>query len=263
MSIAAGIDIGSLSTEVVIVQNNQITSQVISATGSNSKKASEESFNKALDKAGVQKEEVGYIVSTGYGRVATPFADKQITEITCHAKGMYYLNPDMRTVIDIGGQDSKAIKLAPDGTVEDFIMNDKCAAGTGRFLEVMASALEVELEEFVDIGKRQGEQVPVTSMCTVFAESEVVSLIGQGYAKEKIIRGLIDSIGERTETMADRVQIEPPIAMSGGVAKNKAVVTALENRSGENIFVPKEPQTVGALGAALLAEQFIAKSRAN
>ncbi len=257
LSITAGVDIGSLSTEVVLLNEQDILAQIIVPTGANSKQAGQEAFQIALDKAGYQRSDIDYIVSTGYGRISTPFADKQITEITCHAKGMFYLNPEIRTLIDIGGQDSKAIKLAPDGSVEDFVMNDKCAAGTGRFLEVMAQALEVDMEQFVNTGKHQGEQVEVTSMCTVFAESEVVSLIAEGYEKGKIIRGLIASIGERTETMADRIQIEAPIAMSGGVAKNSGVVRALEERLNERIYIPDEPQMIGALGASLLAKQLV------
>ncbi len=261
MTIVAGVDIGSLSTDVVILKDGKTIAQIVHPTGSNSGKASELALEKALNHVGVNLSDIAYIVSTGYGRISAEFSDKQVTEITCHGKGMHYLNPQIRTVIDIGGQDSKAIKLTQHGDIEDFVMNDKCAAGTGRFLEVMASALEVDLEEFTDISMTARNGVDISSMCTVFAESEVVSLIAEGVSKDRIIRGLVESVGERTEAMAGRIHIEPPIGMSGGVAKNRGVVKALEERLNAQIYIPDEPQVVGALGAALLAEQICTKHK--
>ena len=197
--------------------------------------------------------QIGRVVATGYGRIAVPFASKKVTEITCHARGAYHLFPQTRTVIDIGGQDSKVIRLGKDGRVVDFVMNDKCAAGTGRFLEVMARALEVSLEDMGRLSDLARERLTISSMCTVFAESEVVSLIAEGHPKEDIIRGLHDAVSERVAGMAERVGLENGVTMTGGVAKNAGVVRSLEERLGVKISRPEEPQIVGALGAALIA----------
>ncbi|HEY4695755.1 MAG TPA: acyl-CoA dehydratase activase, partial [Candidatus Hydromicrobium sp.] len=188
-----------------------------------------------------------------YGRINIPFADKNITEISCHARGAISLFPDLKTVIDIGGQDSKVIKLE-GGNPIDFLMNDKCAAGTGRFLEVMARAMEINLEEFAPIFIKTTDKVDVTSTCTVFAESEIVSLIGQGVDKNKIIKGLIYSIADRITSMIERLGLEEPVCMTGGVAKNMGMVKALEEKLGVKINIPDEPQITGALGAAYLAQ---------
>ncbi|MES0341214.1 MAG: acyl-CoA dehydratase activase [Candidatus Humimicrobiaceae bacterium] len=255
-----GIDIGSVSTEVVILENNngedngKIVSYIISPTGANSKIAAENALKEACNSSGIERENIGPIVATGYGRINVPFADKNITEISCHARGAISTFPDTRTVIDIGGQDSKVIKLE-DGNPVDFLMNDKCAAGTGRFLEVMARALEIDLESFTDIFLSNEGHVDISSTCTVFAESEIVSLIGQGVAKEKIIRGLIYSIVSKMTSMVERIGLEEPVCMTGGVAKNLGVVNALEEKLGVKIKIPDEPQITGALGAAYLAQK--------
>jgi (R)-2-hydroxyacyl-CoA dehydratese activating ATPase len=251
-----GVDVGSVSTEIVILnsKNNKIEYYVIASTGSDSKNAARAAFEKSLGMAGIKSNEIKTIVATGYGRVNVPFADKNITEISCHGRGAASLFPDLKTVIDIGGQDSKIIKLE-DGNPVDFLMNDKCAAGTGRFLEVMAGALEVDLEEFATIFINTGEKVDITSTCTVFAESEIVSLIGHGVDKNKIIKGLIYSITDRIISMVERVGLEEPVCMTGGVAKNLGVVKAMEEKLGTKIYIPDEPQITGALGAAYLARK--------
>jgi len=192
-------------------------------------------------------------VTTGYGRSSFPLAHKMITEITCHARGAFYICPETRTVIDIGGQDSKVIRLDKQGRNVDFQMNDKCAAGTGRFLEVMARALEVRLEDLGRLSRSAQRTIKISSMCTVFAESEVVSLIADNQPKEVIIRGLHDAIADRILGMVRRVGVEEKVTLTGGVAKNEGVVLALEERLGVKVFVPPEPQIIGALGAALLA----------
>ena len=256
-----GIDVGSVSTEAVILlknndkinAENKIISFAIIPTGSNSKDAALKAFNDALIKASISKEEISSIVATGYGRLNIPFANKNITEISCHAKGILNYFPDTKTVIDVGGQDSKVIKLDRSGNPIDFLMNDKCAAGTGRFLEVMARALEMNLENFTEIFINTKDKVDITSTCTVFAESEIVSLIGHGVDKNKIIKGLIYSIVNRIVTMVERLGFEEPVCMTGGVAKNLAVVKALEEKIGLKVNVPDEPQITGALGAAYLA----------
>ena len=256
-----GIDVGSVSTEVVILdgaakENVKIISYVITSTGSSSKDAAKKSLEAACSKANINKKEIKAIIATGYGRVNIPFADKNITEISCHAKGVVSLFPDTKTVIDIGGQDSKIIKL-DSGNPIDFLMNDKCAAGTGRFLEVMANALEINLEHFADIFLNTSENVDITSTCTVFAESEIVSLIGKGIDKNKIIKGLVYSIAARITSMVERIGLEEPVCMTGGVAKNLGVVKALEEKLNTKINIPDEPQITGALGAAYLAQKIL------
>ena len=251
----AGIDIGSLSTEVVILKKEEMLAQVIIPTGANSKLAAEKAMKEALEKSGLSFNELGYIVATGYGRGSVPFAKKKGTEISCHGKGAFFLHPGVRTVIDIGGQDSKVIRLSPQGKVIDFVMNEKCAAGTGRFLEVMAHALETDLEEMSRPSAPSVKTANISSMCTVFAESEVVSLVAEGHPREEIIKGIIYSVVERTISLARRVGVEEELMMTGGVAKNIALREALEKSLGIKITVPDEPQAVGALGAALLAAE--------
>ena len=251
----AGVDVGSLTAEVVILDQGKIVHYVIMPTGYNSKTAAEKAIDTALEAASLKRPDLDYIVATGYGRVSIDFADKRITEITCHGRGAYYLNPDVRTVIDIGGQDSKVICLSESGKVLDFTMNDKCAAGTGRFLEVMAQALEVELGGLADLSDQAENTVSISSMCTVFAESEVVSLIARGLPREDIARGLHRAIADRTAGMVNRVGLQEAVMITGGVARNRAVVKALNEKLKIKIIVPEEPQIAGALGAALLAEE--------
>ena len=254
-----GIDIGSVSTEALILDidennNYKILSYTVNKTGSDSKSAAERSFKMSLDEAGLTKNDVNCIVATGYGRVNVEFANKNITEITCHASGVTLLFPEILTIIDIGGQDSKVIKIDKISKRPiDFLMNDKCAAGTGRFLEVMAKTLEISLENFGEIFLSTKEKVDITSTCTVFAESEIVSLIGKGVAKEKIIKGLIYSIADRIISMVSRVGLESPVCLTGGVAKNSGISSAIEEKLGVKLKIPFEPQITGALGAAYLA----------
>lgn len=251
--IVAGMDIGSITTETVILQDNQILASIILPTGANSRRAADCSLAAALEEARIKQDDLVAIVTTGYGRASFSPASKMITEITCHARGAYYVHPKTRTVIDIGGQDSKVIRLDEQGRNVDFQMNDKCAAGTGRFLEVMAQALEVKVEDLGRLSLSAPRSIKISSMCTVFAESEVVSLIADNQPKEVIIRGLHDSIADRVLGMVTRVGIEEEVTLTGGVAKNQGVVRALQERLGVKLFIPPEPQIIGALGAALLA----------
>jgi predicted CoA-substrate-specific enzyme activase len=257
--LVAGIDIGSLSTEVVILEKGKILAEIIISTGANSKVAAEKAMQMALEKSGLARDKLQYIIATGYGRVSAPFAHEKVTEITCHGRGAFYLDASVRTVIDIGGQDSKVIRLNSRGKVVDFVMNEKCAAGTGRFLEVMAHALEIDLPEMSRLAPLAKKGVTISSMCTVFAESEVISLIAEGCPREEIVKGIIASVVERTVSMANRVGLDGTVMMTGGVAKNAAVVKALQENLGLKIKVPQEPQVVGALGAALLAEEGLGK----
>ena len=253
--IVAGIDIGSISAETVILKINRILAFNILPTGANSKTAGEKSFNEALAQTGIKKEDVKYIVATGYGRISIPFADKQITEISCHGRGAHFINKGVRTIIDIGGQDSKVIRVDSNGKSMDFVMNDKCAAGTGRFLEVMARSLEIPLQEMGKISLKARGSVTISSTCTVFAESEIVSLVAEGLPIENIINGIHQAIANKISSLATRVGVERVVALTGGVAKNIGVRKALEDKLGIKLFIPDEPQIIGALGAAIIAQE--------
>ncbi|MGB9660933.1 MAG: acyl-CoA dehydratase activase [Moorellaceae bacterium] len=255
MSVTAGLDLGSLSTKAAIVREGKLISWVIRPTGRGGSAVAEKALEEALAKAGLRREEVQTIVATGYGRVSVPFADRKVTEITCHARAVYHLWPDTATVIDIGGQDSKVIRLGPGGKVVDFVMNEKCAAGTGRFLEVMARALELDIEKMGELSLKAERSAPISNTCTVFAESEVVSLLAEGRPLVEIIRGLHDAVAERVASMAERLGWQEPVAMTGGVAKNIGVVRSLEEKLNTSLRLPGEPQIMGALGAALLAAE--------
>jgi predicted CoA-substrate-specific enzyme activase len=250
----AGIDVGSLSTDVVLLDGDRdLAGAAIITTGASIRKAAREALDAALSAACASAGEIVFTVATGYGRDRVEFADHRLTEITCHAKGARHLFPGALTVLDIGGQDSKVIRLGHDGKVVDFAMNDKCAAGTGRFLDVMARTLEMDLEE---MGKRSllaARSLQVSSTCTVFAESEVISLIASGAAPDDIAWGVHLAISERIAALAERLGVAPPAVMTGGVAKNPAARKALEERFRLKFLLPEEPQLVGALGAALVA----------
>lgn len=192
-------------------------------------------------------------VSTGYGRRNVIGADKTVTEISCHAMGMHFLKADIRTLIDIGGQDSKVVRISENGYAETFYMNDKCAAGTGRFLEVMAHAMGIDINDLGPVALTAQKIEPISSICTVFAESEVISKIAEGKPKENIIAGLHQAIGERLMGMIGAIGVKKPVALTGGVAKNQCIVKVLSKILGEDIFVPKEPQIVGSLGTAIFA----------
>lgn len=248
--IVAGIDIGSVSTKVALAVNEKIYKVIIS-TGWSPLQAGEHVLAAALHQAGVDGR-VDFVVATGYGRIALPMANKAVTEITCHARGVAHLLPETRVVIDIGGQDSKIIKIGAQGRVLDFVMNDKCAAGTGRFMEVIAARLGVDVAKLSDLAK---DEIPVelNSMCTVFAESEVIGLLAKGTGKGEIIAGLHQAICRRISAMIERVNPESPIIFTGGVAKNKSLVHSLSMQLNMPIIVPEDCQFTGAIGAMLIA----------
>ena len=248
-----GIDIGSTSGEALILNGDIVMSWSVVDTGYNSRRAADQALELALQKSGLTRDRVGRIVATGYGRVAVECADRQVTEISCYARGIHHLYPQVQTVIDIGGQDSKVVTVGSAGKPLDFVMNDKCAAGTGRFLEVMARALELELAQLGPCAQRARRPAEISSTCTVFAESEVITLVAEGVSREEIVAGICRSIARRVGAMASRVGVEPPVAFAGGVARNSGVVRALEEVLGQRLIVPDEPQIVGALGAALIA----------
>lgn len=249
----AGIDIGSMTAKAVVVDSRgRVLAHTINYTGASARRAAQ-SLSRFLEEVSERYGAVRRCVATGYGRRVVDFADEQVTEITCHARGMWHLFPDVRTIIDIGGQDTKAIAVGDTGTVENFLMNDKCAAGTGRFLELMARALEMDIEELSAMGARASRAVPISSVCSVFAESEVVSHIAEGQPVEFICRGICESVAERTAALLKKVGRRSVIAMTGGVAKNAGVVKALERRLKGRISIAPDPQIIGALGAALIA----------
>ena len=252
----AGIDSGSTSTDVVILDNSgKIASTMIIPTGGGALISADKSLELAIGKAGIEKGNIARIITTGYGRAYLNRGDDSITEITCHAKGAHYLNPNVRTVIDIGGQDIKAISIDECGAVKSFLINDKCAAGTGRFLEMMARTLGLSLEEMSTKGLTWKENVMISSMCTVFAESEVVSLVAQNKAVEDIVHGLNVSVASKVGALVARLGDKNPgeYMMTGGVAQNQGVVQALEEKLGAKLYICEEAQLCGALGAALFA----------
>lgn len=249
-----GIDSGSTSTDVVILDDNKkVVSQVILPTGAGAAAGAERALEQALAQANLTRDDLSAIVTTGYGRNAIQNGDKSITEITCHAKGAFFLDPSVRTIIDIGGQDSKVIRIDETGNVVNFAMNDKCAAGTGRFLELMARTMELSLEEMSQTGLTWNEEVTISNMCTVFAESEVVSLIAQDKSTADIVHGLNESVAAKTCALAKRVGGESAYMMTGGVSKNRGVTQAIERRLGVSLLISEAAQACGALGAALFA----------
>ena len=246
-----GIDIGSTASKVVVEGDKK--EHFVLPTGWSSKETCEKIKNKLLEMGVDVTSDDTKVVATGYGRIAVDFADHVITEITCHARGAFFLNPNVRTIIDIGGQDSKVIRIDDTGNVTNFVMNDKCAAGTGRFLELMARTLELSLEQMSEMGLTWKEDITISSMCTVFAESEVVSLIAQDKTAADIIHGLNESVAAKTCALVKRVGGEGDYMMTGGVARNRGVTEALEARLGAPLWLPPEPDLCGALGAALFA----------
>ena len=253
--ITAGIDIGSITTKIALLDKKKVLAAEVTFTGYNAEKAWQDLLDKMLSELKLQRDDLSSVVSTGYGRNNVSIATKAITEITCHAAGAHFLNKKVRSLIDIGGQDSKSIVMDEGGAVLDFTMNDKCAAGTGRFLEVMARALEVDLDNFGEISLISKDPASISSLCTVFAESEVISLISKGEKRENIIAGIHESIAARVSSMIQRIGVREPVMMSGGVAKNIGVVKALEDKLNVPIIVSDFAQVNGAIGAAVLASQ--------
>lgn len=260
-----GIDIGSLTTKALIFDGSEIKGYYILSSGHLYEEAGIKAYNTCLENCHLTKDDIRYIVGTGYGRALISFANENITEITCHARGVNHYFTDARTVIDIGGQDSKAIRIGENGKVLDFVMNDKCAAGTGRFLEVMANALNLgSVDNMGELSVQSNAPAKISSMCTVFAESEVISLFAQKKAnKEDIVAGLHAAIAKRITGMVNRLgRVQEKIVFCGGVAKNKGVKKALETELGKALYSPEDPQITGALGAALLArERYQKKSK--
>ena len=254
-----GLDVGSLSCDAVLIDSKgEVLASAVVPTGADNLRSIAEARDRVLETAGITPERIRGTVSTGYGRNRVADRHKAVTEITCHARGIRALNPKVGLLIDIGGQDSKVVLMGKSGKVLDFAMNDKCAAGTGRFLEAMARVLDLEIADTVDLDQGAAGELNISSTCTVFAESEVVSLVARGEAIAEIVSGLNRSVASRTLSLLRRVCSAPQevgTAMSGGVARNSGVVRALELALASEIFVPEDPDIVGALGAALIARE--------
>ncbi len=254
MIYGAGVDVGSTQTKAVIVdEGRRIVARALIATGANVSRAGENAFVAACESAGLPRGAVGYVVGTGYGRYKIIFGDAQITEITCHARGAHFLFPATRTVVDMGGQDTKAIKVGADGSVIDFSMNDKCAAGTGRFLSAAADVTGVGLDEIGPRSLAAKAPVRLTSVCTVFVESDIMSYLAQRKTVEDILGGVHKAIATRTMSLVRRVGVEEEITFTGGVSRNTGMVRALGDVLGKPINVSEDGHYMGALGAALFA----------
>ncbi len=254
-----GVDIGSLVTKIALLDDSNMIDYRIDRSTFDFKRIGHNLFDDILEKNNLKRADV-YVMSTGYGRNSIDIADDRITEITAHAKGAQYFYPDAHSVIDIGGQDSKAILISKKtGNVIDFQMNDKCAAGTGRFLEVMAHALEIPIEEIGELALNSKKPAAISSTCTVFAESEVISLFARGASKIDIAAGIHKSIARRVAGMAKRIGVGQKLVFCGGVAKNIAVKKYLEIELGFEIVTPEYPQLTGAIGAALIGQENMKK----
>lgn len=253
--ITAGIDIGSRATKAVLLNQAAVLSSVIMDTGPESARTSEAAMQVLLQRAGVSLGDVEYTVATGYGRILVPFADENVSEITCHARGVNHCFPTVRTILDMGGQDCKAIRSDEKGTVVNFIMNDKCAGGTGRFLEIIAEVLEVPLSEIGEAALGSGHDIPFNTICAVFAKSEAISCLRRGVPKGDILSGLHEAIAARSLNLLKRVGIERDFSISGGIAKNRGLVQKLAEKVGLEPLLAEDPQLMGALGAALLARE--------
>ncbi|MCP4424679.1 MAG: 2-hydroxyglutaryl-CoA dehydratase [Chloroflexi bacterium] len=262
MALSSGVDVGSTQTKAVIInEGGEIVGRALVDTGANVIQAAEKAYQQALQDGDLREEEVEYVIGTGYGRYRVTFGNTQVTEISCHARGAVHMFPDTRTVLDMGGQDTKAIQVSETGEIVDFCMNDKCAAGTGRFLGAASSALEIPLPELGSTALKAERSVRISTTCTVFAESEVLSWLGKGKKIEDILWGVHQSIASRSIGLLRRVGINENVTFSGGVAKNIGMVKALEESMGLTLNVSEESHYMGALGAALFAMDHILASR--
>jgi predicted CoA-substrate-specific enzyme activase len=253
--IVGGCDVGSTTGKSLIMRDGEVTGYSIIPCAVRPEVTAEQALEKALQAAGLSSRgELSYMVGTGYGRVRIPFADENVSEITCHGLGAFHLNPADRTLVDIGGQDCKVIRISPKGKVVDFAMNDKCAAGTGRFFEAMARVLEISLENISEYSLRSRHPAQITSQCSVFAESEVITLLNEGAEIEDIAAGINEAIAARLAIMIRKVGLEEEVAVSGGCAKNRGLIAALGKKLGVEVKgLSMDPQVIGALGAALIA----------
>lgn len=262
MAYASGVDVGSTQTKAVIIdEKKEIMGRSLIDTGANVVLAAENAFAQALNDSGIREDEIEYIIGTGYGRYRVTFGNTQVTEISCHGRGAVHMFPQTQTVLDMGGQDTKAICVNPDGEIIDFCMNDKCAAGTGRFLGAAASALDIPLNELGPRALDYQKPVRISTTCTVFAESEVLSWLGKGKKIEDILWGVHTSIASRSAGLLRRVGIREEVTFTGGVTRNIGMIRALEEKLGTSLNISEESHYMGALGAALFALDHILASR--
>jgi len=256
------VDVGSTQTKAVVIDEDEnIVGRALTDTGANVIEAAQHAFEVAMEDAGVEEEEVEFVVGTGYGRYKVTFGNTQVTEISCHGRGAVRMFPNTRTVIDMGGQDTKAIRVEPSGEIDEFCMNDKCAAGTGRFLGAASAALEIPLPDLGPMALTAERAVKISTTCTVFAESEILSWLGRGRKVEEILLGVHQSIASRSVGLLRRVGIEPEITFTGGVAKNLGMIATLEHLIGHKLNVSPDSHYMGALGAALFGLDHIRAAR--
>lgn len=247
-----GIDIGSVATKAVMMEDGKrIITKHITPTGWSPKESGERVYKEMLDQRGIQTSQIEKVIGTGYGRVAMDFADKVVTEITCHGKGARFLHPKTETIIDIGGQDSKVIRINKEGQVLDFLMNDKCAAGTGRFLEVMANSLEIDISQLSSLAEGEKGR-KINNMCTVFAESEVISLLAEGAGKGEIARGLLESTANKAMILGGRIGMVGEVFFSGGVSKIPLLREIMNEKMKNPLIHSEDSQYIGAIGAAIV-----------
>jgi predicted CoA-substrate-specific enzyme activase len=251
----AGVDVGAITAKAAIFGDGRMLATALIQAGYDRAAAALQVLDRALAQTHLSREQIACLVATGYGRVQVAGSDRTVTEITCHARGAHYLRADARTVIDIGGQDSKGIAVGAGGKVLDFVMNDKCAAGTGRFLEVMARALEVDLADLGQLALSAPRRARISSTCTVFAESEVITHLAAGVPRAEIVAGIHEAIAVRIATMVGRIPVRDVVVLTGGVAHNAGVARMLEEKLGHAITVPEHAQLAGAIGAALIAHE--------
>lgn len=264
MKYSGGVDVGSTQTKAVIIDDKlDIVARCIVDTGANVIEAAKNAFEAALSAGNIPRNAVRYVVGTGYGRYKVTFGDKQVTEISCHGRGAVHMFPGTRTVLDMGGQDSKAIRVKDDGEIVDFCMNDKCAAGTGRFLGAAAKALGMTLDDLGPTAMRSNKPVKISTTCTVFAEAEVLSWLGKGKSVEDILWGVHKSIATRSFGLLRRVGVLDEITFTGGVANNPGMIKALEEALDRTLNVSKDSHYMGALGAALFAMDAVRAGEAS
>ncbi len=247
----------------VVILNTGIVASVIGATGPEQRRLANKVMEEAVRQASLSFQAITYIVSTGYGRINVPFADRQFTEITCHARGVVHLFHNARTVIDIGGQDIKAIKIDAGGKTADFVMNDKCAAGSGRFIEVIADALGVPLDNVGDLSLQSKAPAKISNICTIWAQQEVATSLAQGLPVSDLLAGVHHSLADRIGRMVNRLTVEEAVVVTGGGAKNKGLLKALSEQLGRKVLAPQEPLITGALGAALLGKEIVERAKEN
>ncbi len=262
MAYAAGVDVGSTQTKAVVInEERELVATCLIDTGANVTKAAENAFKSCIEEEGILEEEIEWVIGTGYGRYKVTFGNAQVTEISCHGRGATHIFPGTRTVLDMGGQDTKVIRVSPEGEIEDFCMNDKCAAGTGRFLGASASALDIPLDDLGATALESDKGVAISTTCTVFAESEVLAWLGKGKKVQEILWGVHESIAKRSIGLMRRVGIEGEITFTGGVSLNTAMVKAMEDVLNARLNISDKCHYAGALGAALFAMDHIHASR--